>query len=62
MLMMRARTFAARDAFPDLLRGLTSAEEANDIPPAIVEVPPGPGPRVRRKSETLEAPVDEVAE
>jgi hypothetical protein len=62
MLMMRARTFAARDAFPDLLRGLTSAEEANDIPPAIVEVPPGPEPRVRRKSETLEAPVDEVAE
>jgi hypothetical protein len=33
MLQMRARGFALRDAFPDLLRGLISAEEAADIPP-----------------------------
>jgi hypothetical protein len=61
MLMMRARGFAARDAFPDVLRGFTTTEEANDIPPAIVEVPVTV-PRVRRKSETLEAPapVDEA--
>ena len=32
MLQMRARGFAARDAFPDKLRGLISAEEAADIP------------------------------
>ena len=33
MLAMRARGFACRDAFPDVLRGLISAEEAQDIPP-----------------------------
>jgi hypothetical protein len=32
MLQMRARGFALRDAFPDVLRGLVSAEEAADIP------------------------------
>jgi RecT family len=32
MLQMRARGFALRDAFPDVLRGLISAEEAEDIP------------------------------
>jgi hypothetical protein len=33
MLQMRARGFAVRDAFPDVLRGLITAEEAADIPP-----------------------------
>jgi len=33
MLQMRARSFALRDAFPDVLRGLVSAEEAGDMPP-----------------------------
>ncbi len=32
MLAMRARGFACRDAFPDVLKGLISAEEAQDIP------------------------------
>jgi hypothetical protein len=32
MLQMRARGFALRDAFPDLLRGLVTAEEAQDYP------------------------------
>jgi len=32
MLLMRARTFAYRDAFPDALRGLYTAEEAQDMP------------------------------
>lgn len=32
MLQMRARGFALRDAFPDALRGLVLAEEAQDIP------------------------------
>jgi hypothetical protein len=33
MLQMRARGFAVRDAFPDVLRGLITAEEAADTPP-----------------------------
>jgi hypothetical protein len=32
MLQMRARGFALRDAFPDKLRGLISAEEVSDYP------------------------------
>lgn len=32
MLQMRARGFAVRDAFPDVLRGLITAEEAADTP------------------------------
>lgn len=32
MLQMRARGFACRDAYPDALLGLISAEEAQDIP------------------------------
>lgn len=34
MLQMRARGFALRDAFPDLLKGIITAEEAQDTPPA----------------------------
>lgn len=32
MLQMRARGFALRDTFPDVLRGLITAEEAQDYP------------------------------
>ncbi len=32
MLMWRARSWALRDAFPDVLRGLMAVEEARDIP------------------------------
>ena len=32
MLKLRARGFCARDAFPDVLRGVISTEEARDIP------------------------------
>ena len=32
MLQMRARGFAVRDAFPDVLRGLITSEEAADMP------------------------------
>jgi hypothetical protein len=34
MLQLRARGFALRDAFPDALRGLITAEEAQDYPQA----------------------------
>lgn len=37
---MRARGFAARDAFPDKLSGLILAEEALDYP-AVIDVTPG---------------------
>lgn len=36
MLQMRARGFALRDAFPDVLKGLVTAEEAFDYPQPIV--------------------------
>jgi hypothetical protein len=32
MLLMRARTFALRDAFPDAMRGLLTHEEARELP------------------------------
>lgn len=35
MLQMRARGFALRDAFPDVLKGVRSQDEARDIPPAM---------------------------
>lgn len=43
MLKMRARAFALRDGFSDVLRGLHIAEEAQDIPEIdAVELPPAP--------------------
>lgn len=39
MLKLRARGFALRDQFADVLAGLVSAEEANDIPPAPITGP-----------------------
>ena len=32
MMQMRARAFALRDVFPDVLRGVNIAEEARDMP------------------------------
>jgi len=40
MLQMRARGFALRDCFPDVLRGLISAEEAEDYPDEAKPRPP----------------------
>lgn len=42
MLQMRARAWALRDAFPDVLRGLHSAEEASDTPRDITPTQPEP--------------------
>lgn len=36
MMQMRARGFALRDAFPDVLKGLAIAEEASDLPTELV--------------------------
>jgi hypothetical protein len=51
MLQMRARGFALRDAFPDVLRGLVSAEEAQDTPERH-----DTGPIIDAKSEPVTTP------
>lgn len=55
MLQLRARGFALRDSFPDVLKGLVTTEEAMDYPtvdatPAPAALPAKPQPR------RLEAP------
>ena len=40
MRQMRARAFALRDVFPDVLRGLPVAEELQDMPPAEIHMGP----------------------
>ncbi len=40
MLQMRARSFALRDCFPDVLKGLISVEEAQDLPAPAGPLPP----------------------
>lgn len=42
MLQLRARGFALRDAFPDVLKGLITAEEAQDYPTATPTQPTQP--------------------
>jgi hypothetical protein len=56
MLQMRARGFALRDAFPDLLRGLISAEEADDIPPDSFA-----GPTIEAKAEAADERMAKLA-
>jgi len=61
MLQMRARGFALRDAFPDVLRGLVTAEEAQDYThvepqPATVRAEPRPTPEVRPRFEPEAGP------
>ena len=67
MLQMRARGFALRDAFPDVLKGIVTAEEAQDTPadgetfagPTIearAEVMPDPAPdRIKDGADALAA-------
>lgn len=52
MLQLRARGFALRDAFPDVLRGLISAEEAQDMPTAA---PTHSGPTIEARAEVVDA-------
>jgi len=62
MLQMRARGFALRDAFPDVLRGLVTAEEAQDYPTATATAEPAKQPVVVRpkfEQAALPAPVDD---
>jgi len=57
MLKYRARGFAGHDAFPDVLRGIRTAEEVIDMGP-IEESPSEPPKVVQRLSET---PVQDAA-
>lgn len=51
MMAMRARGFAGRDAFPDLLRGIRTAEEALDTPPSEdLDIKPVPQPQQPRRA------------
>jgi hypothetical protein len=54
MLQLRARGFALRDAFPDVLRGLITAEEAQDYPQAVVAETPRQPVEVRPKFDNDE--------
>ncbi|MBS1003202.1 recombinase RecT [Acetobacter thailandicus] len=58
MLQMRARGFALRDAFPDVLRGLITAEEAQDIPSESIRSEDTTPERAPAKQ--IQAPVDYI--
>jgi hypothetical protein len=59
MLQLRARGFALRDAFPDVLKGLVTAEEAQDYP----TTPATPEPVVvRPKFDPPPQPAEERAD
>ena len=68
MLTLRARAFALRDKFADVLKGLSMAEEALDIPqsqPQTVsaEVQPASPPSLKDKLKArLEKPSDVIVE
>lgn len=66
MLQMRARGFAMRDSFPDALRGLSIAEEAQDTPNEINITPVKeismPKPKVEPKEAKAEPKVEPKVE
>jgi hypothetical protein len=69
MLMIRARTFALRDMFADVLKGLTSVEEAQDGAaaslPSVAVIPPRALPSLEKLFDQpgIESPqAPEVAE
>jgi hypothetical protein len=55
MMAMRARSYAGRDSFADLLRGIRTAEEAQDLTTGEGEFDDAPVREVRRISETKPA-------
>ena len=65
MLKMRARGFALRDGFSDVLRGLGIAEEVQDIPPRDItpaEEPPMPPDEPEAVADVVHEPEVEDAE
>ena len=64
MLQLRARAFALRDVFADVLKGVHIAEEARDIPVDVEDVtPPKQAKALPTKEEPrqIEAPKDQLA-
>ena len=57
MLQMRARGFALRDAFPDVLKGIVTAEEAADTPPAGETFA---GPTIEARAEAVTQEPDRI--
>jgi len=70
MLAMRARGFAIRDAFPDAMKGMITAEEAQDYPTKtprdVTPAPeplPEPEPEIEAEiqdAETIEDPIQDA--
>lgn len=68
MLAMRARGFAIRDAFPDAMKGMITAEEAQDYPTKaprdVTPAPePLPGPEIEQPvedAETIDDPIQDA--
>lgn len=56
MLMMRARGFALRDAFPDALKGVITAEEAQDMPSEPRDITPKANPLDQVKARPASLP------
>ena len=66
MLQMRARSFALRDCFPDVLKGLISVEEALDLPAPRDRSPLAPtidaAPELPRPAPIVSPPADTPTE
>ena len=60
-LRMRARAFAGRDAFPDVLKGMGAAEELHDTPAAEIEPEPIAEPVAPRRASTASVTADNDA-
>jgi len=62
MLAMRARAFALRDGFADVLKGLGIREEMEDVVPDLDLVPPPPPPPPELTQTPLEAAIAKARE
>lgn len=70
MLAMRARAYAIRDAFPDVLKGVYVREELEDIEPVDITPKPEPlkmpeptkeKPNVKGTANAVESPGDDIS-
>lgn len=61
MLQMRARSWALRDEFTDVLRGMPVAEEVMDYTPAEREINPAPAEKPASKADRLKGQLKPAA-